>query len=224
MAEKKEKKTFKVEEVPTELDFYVSCSIGEFRRMRDFEARRLFLYGPIVSFDDAESDYYGGYTTTEIIEDIVRYNRIDKGIPPEERKPVILYINSPGGSITEGFSLISAIELSKTPIYTVNIGEWDSLSFLIGITGHKRMSLPYMTFLMHDGSIWAQGSTSKLQDQMDFHRRFEREIIKQHVLKHSNMKSIDYDALARVEVYMLPEDALERGFIDEIITDIDAIL
>ena len=38
------------------------------------------------------------------------------------------------------------------------------------------------------------------------------------------MKPVDYDALARVEYYMLPEDALERSFIDEIVTDIDTIL
>ena len=84
--------------------------------------------------------------------------------------------------------------------------------------------MPCMTFLMHDGTSGAFGSVNKIQDQMKFEERFEREVVRALVLEHSNMKDIDYDALARVELYMLPEDALERGFIDEIVTDIDDIL
>ena len=97
------------------------------------------------------------------------------------------------------------------------------MAFLIGITGHKRLSLPTASFLMHDGSTFAFGSTNKAQDKMDFEKRFEQEVVKTHVLAHSNMKSIDYDALARVEYYLLPQDAKERGFIDEIVTNIESI-
>lgn len=64
--------------------------------------------------------------TTEAIErltyHIIRYNGIDKGIPVEDRRPIRIYINSPGGSITDGFGIIDAIRLSKTPVYTVNLG------------------------------------------------------------------------------------------------------
>ena len=77
---------------------------------------------------------------------------------------------------------------------------------------------------MHDGSLFASGSTNKAQDKMKFDERFENEVIRTHVLKHSNMKPVEYDALARVEYYMLPQDALEHGFIDEIVEDIDTIL
>ena len=137
---------------------------------------------------------------------------------------ISLYINSPGGNLNEGFALIDAIKISKTPVYTINVGQWSSMSFLIGITGHKRFSLPSATFLMHDGSSGAFGSTSKVQDCVEFEKRFKNEVIKKHVLDHSKMQAVDYDALARVEYYLLPKDALERGFIDKIVDDIDAIL
>ncbi|MBQ3296166.1 hypothetical protein IJG95_00360, partial [Candidatus Saccharibacteria bacterium] len=67
-------------------------------------------------------------------------------------------------------------------------------------------------------------SGSKAQDQMKFVERFEHEIVKKHVLKRSKMTSVEYDALVRVEYYMLTEDAFERNFIDEIVTDITSIL
>lgn len=202
--------------------FTVACDTDEYYRLKDTEDRRLYLTGLIETVD---YDVYGAVSmTSKIVEHIVAFNREDRGIPPEERKPIRLYINSPGGDLVEGFALVSIIKLSKTPIWTINMGQWCSMAFLIGITGHRRFSMPCMTFLMHDGTSGAFGSVNKIQDQMKFEERFEREVVRALVLEHSNMKDIDYDALARVELYMLPEDALERGFIDEIVTDIDDIL
>lgn len=96
--------------------------------------------------------------------------------------------------------------------------------FLIGITGHKRFSFPNSYFLLHDGLSFVYGIVSKVQGKMEFDRRFDNEIIKQHVLAHSKMSEVDYNAITRVEYYLLLKDALEKGFIDEIITDIDTIL
>lgn len=187
--------------------------------------RRLYLTTEIQA-SDLECDVNCKSKTMQLVEDILDYNRYDKehNIPLNDRRPIRLYINSPGGDVAEGFSLISTIEHSKTPVYTINIGQWCSMAFLIGISGHKRLSLPYMRFLMHDGTTFAWDSGSKVQDKMDFNKRFSDTIIKKHVLKHSNMKANEYDALSRVEYYMLPEDALERNFIDCIIEDIDTIL
>ena len=198
------------------------CDLDQYLRLKDAQDRRLYLYGSIGMVD---YDVFGEDSVTAwLIEQIMTFNRIDKCTPPHEREPIRLYINSPGGDLVEGTALISAMELSKTPVWTINVGQWCSMAFLIGIAGAKRFSLPNATFLMHDGTSGAFGSTSKVQDQMEFEKRFEKEVVRTHVLKHSTMKSVDYDALARVELYMLPEDAMERGFIDEIVTDIDDIL
>lgn len=203
----------------------IGVGLYEFKRARELEDRRLYLYGIIESADLEDKEFcYDASITSKIVEHIFDFNRQDKGIPVEERRPIRLYINSPGGNVSEGFALASAIELSKTPIYTINIGQWSSMAFLIGICGHKRFSLPDMTFLMHDGSTAMFGSANKVQDRIDFEKRFDQEVVRRHVLKHSKMDPVDYDALARVELYLLPEDALKRGFIDEIVTDLDTIL
>lgn len=207
------------------LNLNVGAGLYEFKRARELNDRRLYLYGTIISIDRAErEDHYDASITSYLVEQIFEYNRLDSGIATEDREPIRLYINSPGGEMTEGLALVSAIELSKTPIYTINVGAWSSMAFLIGICGHKRFSLPNMTFLMHDGSTFTFGSANKVQDRIDFEKRVEQEVIKNHVLKHSKMDPVDYDALARVEWYLLPEDALKHGFIDEIVTDLDTIL
>ena len=188
------------------------------------EDRRSYLHGEISSLSGCDDGFLEKSATASIVDSILDYNRMDRGLAPANRKPIRLYINSPGGEIFEGFPLVSAIELSKTPVYTINVGCWCSMAFLIGITGHRRFSLPNTIFLMHDGTNFAFDSGNKAQDKMEFDKRYQKEVIKNHILKHSNMKPVDYDALARVEYYMLPEDALERSFIDEIVTDIDTIL
>ena len=202
----------------------VTCSLAEKKRLEDLKERKLYLYGEIADYDTEEGIIGHASKTGEIVEQILGFNEDDRDIPAEEREPIKLYIDSPGGNQTEGFSLVDAIQLSKTPIYTVNLGEWSSMSFLIGITGHKRFSFPSATFLLHDGSSGAFGSTNKVQDRVKFEERYELEVVKQHVLRHSNMNSEEYDALARVEYYMLPADALKKGFIDEIVSDVNTIL
>lgn len=203
----------------------INCDIEEYQNLKDREERRLYLTREIMSLDYDEGNYYEFNSWVgQIILDILEYNREDEGKPIAERKPIKLYINSPGGEVVEGFPLISTIELSKTPVYTINIGQWSSMSFLIGITGHKRFALPYTTFLLHDGSTVNYGTTSKALDKAKFDGRFEQEVVKPHILKHSNMTSAEYDGLLRVEYYMLPQDAKSHHFIDHIIDDIKDLL
>lgn len=205
------------------LNTNVNCDLWDFKRARELEDRRVYLYGEILPLDSDDSFYADASIASFIVEQILDINRIDDGIDPEEREPIRLYINSPGGDVTEGFALISAIEISKTPIYTINMGQWSSMAFLIGIAGHKRFSLPKASFLMHDGSIFLYGSANKVKDRVEFENRFENEVVKPFVLAHSKMLEEDYDKLDRKEFYMLASDALELGFIDEIVTDMGAI-
>ena len=201
-----------------------SC-LYEFERAKELEDRRLYLYGSILNIDDAENLlYYDSSTSSKFVEFILHFNRVDKDIPVEERKPIRLYINSPGGDVTEGFALISAMELSKTPIHTINVGEWCSMAFLIGITGSKRYSLPSSIFMMHEPSGLTVGKFSDMEDKVEFNKRFNNLLIKKHVLAHSKMTPQKYNSISKKDFYMLADDALKYGFIDEIVTDIDSIL
>ena len=210
-------------EIPRDM-LKITTNAEEYRMLEDLKERRLYLYREIepLGYEETSNEYAS--TATHIVQSILDFNREDMNVPISDRKPIKLFINSPGGDVTDGMPIIAAIELSKTPVYTINLGQWCSMAFLIGITGHKRFSLPYATFLLHEGTSFAGGATNKVQDRVKFDERVEKEVIKPHVLRHSNMKEHEYDALARVEYYLLPPDAKERGFIDEIVTDISVIL
>lgn len=212
-------------EIPATAQLNIGCEIYEFKRIRELEDRRLYLYGDIMPIDEDEKAlYYDAAVASRLAEVILDFNRKDDGIPPEKRNPIRLYINSPGGDVTDGFALVAAIELSKTPVYTINMGEWASMAFLIGITGKRRFSLPHSIFMMHEPSGLAVGKFSDMEDKVLFNRRFNSDHIKDLVFSHSKMTEEAYREVSKKDYYMLPEDALKHGFIDEIVTDLDTIL
>ena len=136
----------------------INMHYSEVYEIDELKERRLYINSEI---DDAVID--------TIVFHIMNYNREDKGIDVKDRKPIILYINSPGGSVYSGYALISAMQCSKTPIYTVNQGMCASMAFLIFLAGNKRFSMCNSTFLMHDGSNGIGfESASKLRDRIEY--------------------------------------------------------
>lgn len=197
-------------------DFLDKCDgLCDVFYLQDLRQRKLFL-------DDEVSQLSVG----EIVKHIMQFNAEDRGLDPEKRKPILLYIASPGGSVDDGFELIDVISASKTPVYTINLGYQYSMGFLIGIAGHKRFANPNAKFLMHDGSHFICNSTAKAHDQMMFQNKVE-ERVKSYVLEKSNISSEEYDSKLRVEWYMFANEAKEKGFVDYIIgqdCDIDLIV
>lgn len=158
-------------------------------------------------------------SANEIIYHIFRYNRLDKGIPIWERKPIVLYITSPGGSVVDGFGLIDAILESETPVYTVNQAMCYSMAFLIFIAGHKRYSMKHSTFLCHDGSSFAYDSMSKLKDRMEFETGQMEERTKQYIIEQTDITEELYQEKYRKEWYMYADEAKEYGIVDFIVGD-----
>lgn len=184
--------------------------------IEDYDGRRLFL-----------NDSVDETIITSLAYHILRYNRLDKGIPVEERKPIILYINSPGGSVIDGYGLIDVILTSKTPVYTVNQALAASMGFLIFISGHKRFSMSHSEFLMHDGSTFTWDSTAKAKDRLDFETREVERTTKEYIMSRTNIDSELYDEKYRVEWYMLSNTAKKYGICDYIVgedCDIDEII
>lgn len=155
-------------------------------------------------------------TVADICRHIMQINHEDEGILVDERRPIILYISSNGGSVPDGYQLIDAIENSITPVYTVVVGYAYSMALLILLAGRKRFTMPNATLLMHDGSNFIWDSGSKAQDQADFNRRLNLRI-RDYILSHSKLTPEEYDAKLRVEWFMFAEEAKEKGFVDKIV-------
>lgn len=185
-------------------------------QLEDLENRRLYI-----------NDEINESTIDSITYHIFRYNRLDAGKPVDERKPIIIYINSPGGSVSDGFGVIDSILTSKTPVHTVNIAECYSMGFLIFLAGSNRYGMPSSTYLCHDGSSVAYGSIGKMRDLMEFETGQMEKHIRNYVISRTNITDKDYTENYRKEWYFYPEEAKKYGVITHIVgtdCDIDEIL
>lgn len=154
------------------------------------------------------------------VEAMIRFwNREDEqnGIPVEERLPIKLFIDSWGGELVACYTIINSIELSKTPIWTINIGAAYSAGFFIYITGHKRFAYPLSSFLYHEGATSTGGDAHKFRNYADFYKK-QLDQLKAHVLKYTKLTEADYEKILKDDYWLTAEEALEKGIVDTIVT------
>ena len=108
--------------------------------------RNLFLYGEINS-----------NTCLRMQEQLLFLNGED------ETKEITMYINGPGGIISDGLGLIDIIKSIKAPVNTVCVGLAASMSALIFINGDKRYMLPNSQLMLHQPLGGAFGQASDIE-------------------------------------------------------------
>ena len=154
----------------------------------------------------------------DAIDSYIRFfNRQDEqdGIPVEERVPIKIYIDSPGGDLIATFTMINSIRMSKTPVWTINIGAAYSGGFFTFIAGHKRFAYPLASFLFHEGSTGTSGDAGKFRNFADFYKK-ELDNLKRVVLEYTDITEEDYEKHINDDWWFTAEEALEYGICDEI--------
>lgn len=159
----------------------------------------------------------------DAIEAIIRYwNKVDdeQNVSVEERKPIRLYIDSPGGSLHATFTIVDAIRMSKTPVYTINIGMAFSGGFLIFLSGHKRFAYYNSTFLFHEGSTGGglPQDAGKFRNYATFYNTL-LEKLKIITLQYTKISEEEYERHRLDDWWLCAEEAIELGICDKILTE-----
>jgi len=161
----------------------------------------------------------------DLIDYILDFNRKDKGIPKEERKPIKLIIASPGGSLDVEKSLTAIIEMSETPVYGYAIGMVASAAAMIYLSCHKRYATNNSKFLFHQGSCSdVGGSYQEVQAFMESYKTDIEEMSKFYK-EHTNYPAKTIDSkLSKGDWYIGVEEAKKNGVVHEIMTSLDPLL
>lgn len=147
---------------------------------------------------------------------IMHFNKVDdrNNTPIEERKPIKIFIYSYGGEVAACFNLVDTIQLSKTPVYTYNMGVAMSAAFVILLAGHKRFALPRSTALVHSGSGTTQGTFEQTEAQMKDYKH-SVEVMRNYVLSRTTIDQKTFNKNKNTEWYLYIEDQLKYGIVDE---------
>ena len=154
-----------------------------------------------------------------VISSVISYwNKVDKDTMDSCRKPISIIIDSPGGSLTDTFTIIDAIKLSKTPVHTIVIGTAYSGGCLVAMTGHKRYAYPHASFMLHEGSTSTGGDSHKFINYSKFYQ-LQLKQLRDIVISNTKMTDEFYESIKRDDYWLTAEEAKEMGMIDEIIKE-----
>jgi len=133
-------------------------------------------------------------------------------------KDIYLYINSPGGVVTSGFSIYDTMNYIKPDVSTICIGQAASMgAFLLscGAKG-KRYALPNSRIMIHQPLGGAQGQATDIEIQA-------KEILRMKEILNGILSQNSGKDLAQVEkdtdrdFFMSAEDAVQYGLIDQVL-------
>lgn len=134
-------------------------------------------------------------------------------------KDIMLYINSPGGSVTAGFAIYDTMQHIRSDVSTICLGQAASMgAFLLSSgTKGKRLALPHSRVLIHQPLGGAQGQATDIEIQAAEIIRIKKSL--NNILSQNtgqSLKKIEKDTDR--DYIMTPEEALEYGMIDRIVT------
>lgn len=137
-------------------------------------------------------------------------------------KDIMLYINSPGGSVTAGFAIYDTIQHIRADVVTICLGQAASMgAFLLACgTPGKRMALPHSRVLIHQPLGGAQGQATDIEIQAAEINRMKK-LINELLAHHTgqSLKKIEKDTDR--DYIMSAEESVAYGMVDKVITRVE---
>jgi len=135
------------------------------------------------------------------------------------KKDVNIYINSPGGSVTAGLAIYDTMKFIKPDISTICMGMSASMAqvLLCAGTKGKRYALPHSRIMMHQPSGGTQGQSADIEIYTKEILRI-RDVLYKIIGEHTGKDAKTIKEDADRDNYMTPEEALDYGLIDKVLT------
>lgn len=141
-------------------------------------------------------------------------------------KDIYLYINSPGGSITDGMAIYDTIQYIKSDVVTICVGLAASMGSVLLAAGTKgkRYALPNSEVLIHQPLISGglSGQATEIKIHAD-HMVKTREKLNKILSERTGQPIEKIQADTERDNYMTAQEALEYGLIDGIMESINDI-
>lgn len=153
--------------------------------------------------------------TQHMIAMINGFNLLDKEEQPEK---ITISISSEGGEIYSLIPLLSAIEASEIPVWTVVDGLAASCGCALLMAGHKRFATAGSQIMSHQWASGASGKSHELHGRYESFKMMDEWMIG-HYEKFTGLskKKIQKDLLGPTDVWLSPKQALKFNIIDEVL-------
>ncbi|CEJ92943.1 Putative ATP-dependent Clp protease proteolytic subunit [[Torrubiella] hemipterigena] len=193
---------------------FIVETTGEGRRTWDIFSK--LLQERIICLNGPINDYMSASIVSQLL-------WLESDTPD---KPITMYINSPGGSVTSGLAIYDTMTYIKSPVSTVCVGGAASMAaiLLAGGEAGKRYALPHSSIMIHQPLGGTQGQASDIliyANQIQRIREQSNEIMRYHLNKakgHDRYTLDEVNDMMERDKYLSVKEALDLGVIDEILT------
>lgn len=136
----------------------------------------------------------------------------------DKKKPIHLYINSPGGSIHDGLAIIDTMNLVGAPVYTYVLGYAASMGAAIlsaGAKGH-RYATPNSYVMIHQASSGARGHVEDMKVSMK-HTENLNDLMADLIGRNCGKDAKWYKKATNRDKWLTSKDSLEVGIVDKVL-------
>ncbi|MDS3861081.1 ATP-dependent Clp protease proteolytic subunit [Thermosynechococcaceae cyanobacterium BACA0444] len=135
-------------------------------------------------------------------------------------KDIMLYINSPGGSVTAGMAIYDTMQHIKSDVVTICVGLAASMgSFLLAAgTKGKRLALPHSRIMIHQPSGGTRGQATDIEIEAREILRIRRQLNNLYV-HHTGQVLEKIEKDMDRDYFMSAQEAKDYGLIDRVIED-----
>lgn len=131
-------------------------------------------------------------------------------------EPIYLLLDSPGGSVLDGATLISQMEATRAPVYTICVKLCASMAAVIHQYGTKRYMLDRAILMFHPASGGAQGQVPNMISRLNAISRYVSKS-DAYIMNRSGIQKAEYDALIAYELWIDGEDAVAKRLADKLV-------
>ncbi|MEA0565525.1 head maturation protease, ClpP-related [Lysinibacillus irui] len=174
--------------------------------------KRIDIKGRIVADDHLEVYEWFGYAATS--PSVVKSAIAEAEMTGE--KELLIEINSGGGSVFAAAEIYYALKKFDGVVNVEIPSLAASAASFIAMAGHKVSMSILAQFMIHGASTFASGNHQDMTDTSDFLRSIDDSIINAYLTKTSKSRE-ELRTMMDKDTWMTPQQALEYGFIDEIL-------
>lgn len=138
----------------------------------------------------------------------------------DSSKPIYIYINSPGGSVTAGMAIYDTMQYIKAEIVTICVGQAASMGAFLLASGSKgkRLALPHARIMIHQPLGGARGQATDIDIEAKEILRVRQNL--NEILAHRTGQTIEkIQKDTDRDYFMSAAEAKEYGLIDQVIEE-----
>jgi ATP-dependent Clp protease, protease subunit len=137
----------------------------------------------------------------------------------DPERDIILYINSPGGSVYAGMAIYDTMQFVDNDVQTVAMGMAASMGQLLLCSGTKgkRYALPHARIMMHQPSGGIGGTAADIAIQAE-QMLYTKRMFQERVAHHTGQTQAQIEADSDRDRWFTAQEAVDYGFIDKVVT------